>query len=311
MTDPHAPAGAHEPGCALEPTGFWVRARVQHARRHMDGLLLTLEPLDTHRPGKLAAVLSRDFIHQCEAASGVVLDLDHLVGEHTLLLTLIVDPLLGLSGRIIGLDRGCFLKAWAEQDAGVQAALEANRLWGRQRGLPAPRKLRRVVLIEPDDGAPQRLGDELARWFDQGILELIRLPVAYEEPGSVAALHEAFGMAYDQFEWGTLDAVIVEPGPGFAFRALSDESLMRRIAVLPVPVLYRRAGVPTLLDGMAYRALDTAEEILRILNEVLRGELRTGGLSRLQAIAREIGPVPAADPKLTDQGPASQGPLFD
>lgn len=311
MTDPHAPSGANEPGYAVEPTGLWVRARIQQARRHMDGLLLTLEPLDPHRPGKLAAVLSRDFIQQCEAASGVVLDLDHLVGEHTLLLTLVVDPLLGLSGRIIGLDRGCFLKAWTEQDGSVQAALDAHGLWGRQRGLPAPKKLRRVVLIEPDDGAPHPLADELARWFDRGILELIRLPVAYEELGSVAALHEAFGTAYDQWEWGTLDAVIVEPGPGFAFRALSDESLMRRIAVLPVPVLYRRAGAPTLLDGMAFRVLDSAEEILAVLTQVLRGELRTGGLSRLQAIACEIGPVLAADPGLTDPGPASQGPLFD
>ncbi len=165
---------------------------------------------------------------------------------------------------MLGLERGAFLQAWREQDRTAQAALEADGLWDRQRGFPVPHKLRRVVLIEPDDAAPHTLGATLARWFDQGLLELIRLPVPYEEPSSVAALHEAFGAAYDQFDWGTLDAVVVEPGLGFAHRALSDEGLMRRIAVLPVPVLFRRAGAPTLLDGVAFRAHDTAEALLAI-----------------------------------------------
>ncbi len=312
MTDQNV-LSAHEPDRALAPTGLWVRAQVRQSRRHQDGLLLALEPLDPHRPGRLSAVLTGEFISQVEAASGVLLDPHRLVGEHTLLLTLVVDPLLGLTGQVLGLERGSFLQAWREQDAGAQAALEAHGLWGRQSSLPTPKKLRRVVLIEPDDGAPHPLGGTLARWYDQGIIELIRLPVAYEEPGSVAALHEAFGSAFDQWEWGTLDTVVVEPGLGFAHRALSDESLMRRIAVLPVPVLFRRAGAPTLLDGMAFRACDTAEAILTVLTEILRGEIRAGGQPRLEAIAREIGAAPAAtvSEAPSDLEASRQGPLFD
>lgn len=317
MTDHDAHSGASEPACALTPTGLWVRAQVRQSRRHRDGLLLGLEPLDPHRPGRLSAVLSGPFLRQIEAASGVLLDPDHLVGEHTLLLTLVIDPLLGLTGQVLGLERGAFLQAWREQDRTAQAALEAHGLWECQRKLPAPHKLRRVVLIEPDDGAPHPLGMTLARWFEQGLLELIRLPVAYEEPGSVAALHEAFGAAYDQWHWGSLDAVVVEPGPGFAHRALSDEGLMRRIAVLPVPVLFRRAGAPTLLDGVAFRACDTAEALLADLTEILRGELRTRGYARLCAIARTIGPDPVASAPASasdapaDPSTARQGPLFD
>ncbi|MGU3384479.1 hypothetical protein ACLBYG_08225 [Methylobacterium sp. D53M] len=317
MTDHDAPSGANEPGCALTPTGLWVRAQVRQSRRHRDGLLLALEPLDPHRPGRLSAVLSGPFLRQIEAASGVLLDPDHLVGEHTLLLTLVVDPLLGLTGQVLGLERGAFLQAWREQDRIAQAALEADGLWDRQRGFPVPQKLRRVVLIEPDDAAPHPIGATLARWYEQGLIELIRLPVAYEEPGSVAALHEAFAAVYDQWDWGTLDAVVVEPGLGFAHRALSDEGLMRRIAVLPVPVLFRRVSAPTLIDGVAFRACDTAEALLADLTEILRGELRTGGYVRLAAIARALGPDPVATAPAsaseapTDPGPTRQGPLFD
>ena len=126
MTDHDAPSGANEPGCALTPTGLWVRAQVRQSRRHRDGLLLALEPLDPHRPGRLSAVLSGPFLRQIEAASGVLLDPDHLVGEHTLLLTVVVDPLLGLTGQVLGLERGAFLQAWREQDRTARAALEAD-----------------------------------------------------------------------------------------------------------------------------------------------------------------------------------------
>lgn len=52
----------------------------------------------------------------------------------------------------------------------------------------------------------------LARWHDLGMIALIRHPLAFEEPDSVAALHRALDAAEGQLEWGTLDAVIVEPG---------------------------------------------------------------------------------------------------
>ncbi len=68
MTDHDAPSGANEPGCPLAPTGLWVRAQVRQSRRHRDGLLLALEPLDPHRPGRLSAVLSGTFLRQIEAA---------------------------------------------------------------------------------------------------------------------------------------------------------------------------------------------------------------------------------------------------
>lgn len=64
---------------------------------------------------------------------------------------------------------------------------------------------------------------------------------------------------------------------------------------------------------MAFRACDTAEAILTVLTEILRGEIRAGGQPRLEAIAREIGAAPAAtvSEAPSDLEASRQGPLFD
>ncbi|MBB2964279.1 hypothetical protein [Methylobacterium sp. R2-1] len=306
MTHHDMPASADAAACPLEPTGLWVRATASRPRRHRDGWLFDLQALDPTRSGRLTAFMSADFTQQVEQASGIMLHEEDLVGDHTVLLTLTVDPLLGLTGRIIGLDRGLMLRAWAERDAQVREALDANGLWERQRELPMPRRLRRVFLIEPDDGAPHAIGDGLARWNELGMIALIRHPLAFEEPGAVAALHSAFDAANDQFDWGTLDAVIVEPGTGFAFRALSDPGLAQRLCEFPVPILTRRTRPVTLLDGLAFRSFDTARDLAALLIEILHRELREADRPRLEAIARELGPAPAAEDR-----PVNGAALFD
>ncbi|MGA4555371.1 MULTISPECIES: hypothetical protein [Methylorubrum] len=295
MTHHDMPAGADAAACPLEPTGLWVRATASRPRRHHDGWLFDLQALDPTRSGRLTAFMSADFTQQVEQVSGIQLHEEDLLGDHTVLLTLTVDPLLGLTGRIIGLDRGLMLRAWVERDARVREALDANGVWERQRELPMPRRLRRAFLIEPDDGAPHAIADGLARWHELGMIALIRHPLAFEEPGSVAALHRALDAALDQYEWGTLDAVIVEPGTGFAFRSLSDPGLAQRLCEFPVPILTRRTRPVTLLDGLAFRSFDTAPDLAALLIEILQRELREADRPRLEAIARELEPAPAAE----------------
>jgi hypothetical protein len=305
MTNDDALAGANEPGRPHEPS-FWVRARVERPRRHQDGILLELQAVDPGRPGRLKAFVTGDFIREIQGATGVLLDPSTIFGEHELKLTVTAEPRGDLSAQVTGFVRETFLSDWAEQDTAIRDGLEADRIWDRQHNLPAPRRLRRVFLIEPEDAAPSALKEELERWWELGIIELIRHTVAFEEAGSVAALEEAIGCAYDQYEWGTLDLLIVAPGAGFAFRSLSDEGLLRRIAVLPVPVVTQKAEVPTLLDTMAHRCFDGPDEILTFLIGILREELRVANTRRLAAIAEMFEPVPA--PRTT---PVVHGPLFD
>ncbi|MCJ2106276.1 hypothetical protein MKK70_12980 [Methylobacterium sp. E-041] len=309
-TDHDAPTGANEPGRPHEPPGLRVRARVERPRRHKDGLVLELHPVDPDRTGRLQAFLSGDLIRQIQDATGILLDPGAIVGEHELTVTVTAEPLGNLTAGVAGFVRDAFLTGWAEQDAAVRDGLEADYLWVRQHDLPIPRRLRRVFLIEPDDGAQHPLIDALAHWWDQGAIELIRHPIAFEQPGSVAALRHAFDCAVDQYEWGSLDVVVVDPGFGFAFRELSDDELMRQVAVLPVPVITRRASSPTLLDGLAHRCFDHPDEILAFLAGILRQELRLADRARLEAIAELIEAIP--EPKRKAKTPRSEkGPLFD
>lgn len=310
MTDHDAPTGANEPGRPHEPSGLQVRARVERPRRRTDGLVVELQPVDPDRTGRLHAFLSGDLIRQIQDATGILLDPSAIFGEHELNLTVTVEALGNLTAEVAGFVRDAFLTGWAEQDAAVRDGLEADYLWVRQHDLPIPRRLRRVFLIEPDDGAPHPLVDALAHWWDQGAIELIRHPIAFEQLGSVAALRHAFDCAIDQYEWGSLDVVVVDPGPGFAFRELSEDGLMRQVAVLPVPVITRRASSPTLLDGLAHRCFDHPDEILAFLAGILRQELRLADRARLDAIAELIEAIPK--PKRKAKTPrGKQGPLFD
>jgi hypothetical protein len=309
-TDHDALTGANEPGRPHEPPGLQVRARVERPRRNKDGLVLELQPVDPDRTGRLHAFLSGDLIRQIQDATGILLDPGAIVGEHEIKLTFVAEPLGNLTAGVAGFVRDAFLTGWAEQDAAVRDGLEADYLWVRQHDLPIPRRLRRVFLIEPDDGGQYPLVDALAHWWDRGAIELIRHPIAFEQPGSVDALRHAFDCAIDQYEWGSLDLVVVDPGCGFAFRELSEDGLMRQVAVLPVPVITRRASSPTLLDGLAHRCFDRPDEILAFLAGILRQELRLADRARLDAIAELIEAIPEPKPKAkTARGKG--GPLFD
>ncbi|AIQ89401.1 protein of unassigned function [Methylobacterium oryzae CBMB20] len=287
-----------------------VRALVERPRRHKDGLVLELHPVDPDRTGRLHAFLSGDLIREIQDATGILLDPSAIFGEHELTVTVTAEPLGNLTAGVAGFVRDAFLTGWAEQDAAVRDGLEADFLWVRQHDLPVPRRLRRVFLIEPDDGAQHPLVDALAHWWDRGAIELIRHPIAFEQLNTAEALRHAFDCAIDQYEWGSLDVVVVDPGSGFAFRELSEDGLMRQVAVLPVPVITRRASSPTLLDGLAHRCFDLPDEILAFLAGILRQELRLADRARLDAMAELIAAIPK--PKRKAETPRGKGEtLFD
>jgi hypothetical protein len=114
MTNNNVPsAGTNEPGRAHEPS-FWVRARVEHPRRHQDGLLLELRAVDPGRPGRLTAFMTGDFIREIQNATGVLLDPSNIFGDHELKLILVTEPRGDLSAQVTGFVRDTFLSDWAE-----------------------------------------------------------------------------------------------------------------------------------------------------------------------------------------------------
>ena len=81
---------------------------------------------------------------------------------------------------------------------------------------------------------------------------------------------------------GTADALIVDRGPGFAFRALSDPDLLRRLCRFPVPILTLQGSHPNLLDRLVWRAFESVEAMEAALTDILREEVRPAGRERLR-----------------------------
>jgi len=298
MTHHDVPTGANAPACAFEPTGLSLGADASQPPGHPGAWLFKARALDSHRPGPLTLFLPGHFTTLIEQASGMLLHPDDLVGSHTLMVTLTMDPVLGLTVRVIGLDRGITLRTWARDDGAVRASLEADGSWDAQRALPVPRQLRRVILIEPDDGAPHPVGTQLDRWAERGMLVVHRERVAFEEPGAVDCLRQAFERAKDMHDWVAVDAVILTRGSGFAFRFLSDRDIVQMCCSLGVPVLVQRGRLPTLIDDAGWRSFDSGEALNDALAEILRTEVRQANLPRLEAIVEELTrdqAVPAAD----------------
>ncbi|KQP40331.1 hypothetical protein ASF34_10945 [Methylobacterium sp. Leaf106] len=300
------PQGANAVARLAEPTGITVRAEISRLRRHRDGWQFELSPLDRSRAGRLSAFMSDGFAQQIEDASGMLFHAQDLLGQHEVMLTVSMDALLGLTARIIGLDRGILVEAWNRQDAALEAALIAEGVWQAQRALSRPQRLRRVLLIEPDAGASTgAISGILSRWADLGMIALIRWSVAFEEPGSLEVLHQTLEAATDQVEWGTADALIVDRGPGYAFRALSDPALVRRLCQFPVPILTLQGGHPNLLDRLAWHAFETTEAMEAVLTDILREEVRPAGRERLDSIVRELERIAVA------AAMARSGALYD
>ncbi|CAA2145562.1 MULTISPECIES: hypothetical protein [Methylobacterium] len=289
MTSYTVPQGANAVARLAEPAGITVRAEISRPHRHRDGWQFELSPLDRSRTGRLSAFMSDGFARQIEDASGMLFHAEDLIGQHQVMLTISMDALLGLTARIIGLDRGILVEAWNRQDAALEAALIAEGVWQAQRALPRPQRLRRVLLIEPHSGARTgAIGGILSRWADLGMIALIRWSVAFEEPGSLEVLQQTLEAAADQVEWGTADVLIVDRGPGYAFRALSDPALVRRLCQFPVPILTLQGGHPNLLDRLAWHAFETTEAMEAALTDILREEVRPAGRERFDAIVREL-----------------------
>jgi len=302
MTHHDAPTGADASACAFEPTGLSLGADASQPPGHPGAWLFKARALDSHRAGSLTLFVPGHFTTLIEQASGMLLHPDDLVGSHTLMVTLTMDPVLGLTVRVIGLDRGITLRTWAKDDAAVRAALEADGSWNAQRALPVPRQLRRVILIEPDDGEPHPVGTQLDRWAERGMLVVHRERVSFEEPGAVAALSQALERAKDMHDWVTVDALILIRGSGFAFRVLSDPDIVRMCCSLGVPVLVQRGRLPTLIDGVAWRSFDSGEALNDALAEILRTEVKEANLPRFEAIVDELA-RDQADPATDPQGP--------
>lgn len=283
-----------------------IRCVIGGPRSSHDGWRLDLRAVDPARRGRLTAVLPTSLVAGIEARTGHPLRSEDLVGEHVVQLTVTVDPDGELLGRIVDLDLAVehddVLRARSQRDEAVKARLAADGLLSLQGSMPQIDRLRRVATIEPQDGRPREASAQLADWEVQGLLTLLPFPVAFDGPHAVADLHHALDDAYGQYEWGSLDALIVILDGVRDLDAFSNETLLRRFCEFPVPILVVRPDRPTLLCELAHLVVDGAAELVSQLTVILQRELRLADYPRLAAIARTL---PSSAPA------TRQGPLFE
>lgn len=299
--------GDEEPeACTCPCAQVVIRCVIEGPRPDDQGWRLDLRAVDPARRGRLTAALPPSLVAGIEARTGHPLRPADLVGEHVVQLTVTIDPDGELIGRIVNLDLAVehddVPRARSERDEAVKARLAADGLLSLQGSLPKIDRLRRVAMIEPQAGNPREASVRLADWEAQGLLTLLPFPIAFDGPQAVADLHQALDCAYGQYEWGTLDALIVILDGVRELDALSDETLLRRFCEIPVPILVVRPDRPTLLCELAHLAVDGAAELVAQLTAILQRELRLADYPRLAAIARTLSPPAPA---------TRQGPLFE
>jgi len=286
------PASGGPSASARPCTPLRIRAMVEEPRPHEASWRCELRATHSARRGRLTAVLPPQLVARIEAQTGHPLRPDDLIGEHVVELTVTVAPDGDLLGWIedlhLDLAHDDVVRARAERDDAIRSRLSADGLMATQGTRPQIDRLRRVAMIEPQDGRPREASVRLADWEARGLLTLLRFPVAFEGPQAVVDLHHTLDGAYDQYEWGTLDALIVVLDGVRDLDALADEELLRRLCVFPVPILVVRPDRPTVLCDLAHLTVDGAAELIAHLEAILQRELRLAGFPRLAAIAQAL-----------------------
>lgn len=302
------PANGEPHTRADTPTHVRIRAMLQ-APRH-DGISWNCElrAIDPARRGLLAAILAAGLVARIEARTGHPLRAEDLVGEHVLDLAVTVDPAGELIGQIVDLDivhlhdEVLRTATATARDEAIRARLTAEGNWSAQRALARIDRLRRVALIEPRDNGSPEGSLRLADWQARGMLTLLGYPIDFDGPRVLGDLNRAIDSVEGQFEWGTLDALIVVLDAHCNLAALQDEALLRRLCTLPVPIVVAQPDRPILLAEFAHVALASAEELIVYLEAILRRELRSSDYARLAVIAEAFPP---------DASAMRQGPLFE
>ena len=128
---------------------------------------------------------------------GAPLEPAHLVG---LTVVLQVEPEFhprwGMGGRVVDLSQALRESLMRRVIEEIRARLRREGLYDRQRRLPVPPDVVRVMVIHPAGAAGHAdVAGELARWQAAGIIQVTSLPAPFEGPRAAPELVAALGRA--------------------------------------------------------------------------------------------------------------------
>ena len=257
------------------PERLWVEATVVSVRSSASGFTLELSDAVVERQSaNLRVFLSHASLGAIRRDLGLPVDPMMLAGMTT---SVLIAPLFTrrwhLGGRVEALARsiaGSLRQRLLERTI---AALKAEGLWDRQRALPRPRDVTRIVVIHPTGAAGWAdIAVELDRWQRAGILRVRSQPTPFEGDRAAVSIAAALADAAQPIDDRRPDLVLLVRGGGArtSLAALDDEAVARAILACPVPVICGtgHASDITLADQVAISA-DTPSKALGLIAGII------------------------------------------
>ena len=229
----------------------------------------TLELVDAEKPTDKGAAGLRAFLGAAERRAisikfGFPFDPAALVGRTA---TLLIAPQFHaryhLQGKILGLAQSMQASLLAAAIDEIRRKLKAEGLYDRQRRLPMPLDITRVVVIHPANAASWAdVSTQLMSWQQAGILTVESLPAAFEGPRASQELVGALMQARTPDASGQRpDLIVLVRGGGArsGLLSLDNEAVARTICTSPIPVLtgLGHASDHSLLEDVAAFRADT------------------------------------------------------
>lgn len=266
------------------PAQAWVEASVAKVRRTASGYQLELVEAfagDPAKAGRLTGFLPHAALTRIREEIGF--ELDPLTLEGTCAVLKVSVSFHGhyhLQGRISALNPAQTEDLHAKYLDAVQRRLTAEGLADHQKRLPAPIDILRIAVIHPEGAAGWAdVATELRRLAERGVVTFTSLPATFEGTGARGSLCAAFAETERIFAEDGLDLVLLVRGGGAAagLRTLSDEAIARALCAMPVPVVtgLGHANDRSLLDELAWKAMDTPSKAVGLVHQILRRRAET------------------------------------
>lgn len=209
----------------------------------------------------------------------------------------------GFSLEVDGIDPAYTLGDLEARRRNIRERLNQERLFDRNRSLPAPWDFSSVLVVAPERAAG--LGDfakEAQRLQAHGACEFSYVHSRFQGEGAAAEIAEALRAGLRTWSGAKLpDAVVIIRGGGAVsdLAWLNDYALARCICECPVPVF---TGIgherdDTTLDEVAHRKFDTPSKVILGIEEVMRNRVREARVFNEQIlnITRRATATTAAD----------------
>jgi exodeoxyribonuclease VII large subunit len=205
------------------------------------------------------------------------------------------DMLYGLDLIIEDIDPSYTLGDLAAKLARIRERLQRERIFDRNKRLPAPVEFVRVAVISPETSAG--LGDfrrETDRLQDAGLCEFVYFHASFQG----TEVSASFGVALDDVMTAhaerPFDALAIIRGGGTVtdLAWLNDLEVARRLCECPIPVLtgigHERDN--TILDEIAHRRFDTPSKVALHITQTVRDNA-FGALAALEQIRLQVGRI--------------------